>query len=93
VPARKDKNFRLFHIYEKWFFFSYEGCFITTGLVLPAPHADPANRQLQLLDTVKSFIARLDPALSIHELKYVRVLKGPAPSILEVECTTVEGYI
>ncbi len=69
----------------------FEGSFVVTGLELPIPTQDITARQAQLMTTVKTFLAKLDPALSAHELKYVRVLRGPAPSILEVECTTVEG--
>jgi hypothetical protein len=62
-----------------------------TGAPLPTPNADPAERQKQLLTLVRGYITKLDPELSQHELCYVRVIKGPAPSILEVECTKVEG--
>jgi hypothetical protein len=62
-----------------------------TGITLPTPNADPTERQKQLLTLVRSYITKLDPELSQHEVSYVRVLKGPAPSILEVECAKVEG--
>jgi hypothetical protein len=62
-----------------------------TGVPLPTPNADPTERQKQLLTLVRGYITKLDPELSHHELSYVRVIKGPAPSILEVECTKVEG--
>jgi hypothetical protein len=62
-----------------------------TGLSLPAPKADPNERQTQLLNLVKECILKLDQALSVHEISYVRVIRGPAPSILEVECALVEG--
>jgi hypothetical protein len=62
-----------------------------TGLSLPTPKADPSERQTQLLTLVREFVAKLDPALSTHEISYVRVIRGPAPSILEVECALVTG--
>jgi hypothetical protein len=62
-----------------------------TGLALPTPKADPNERQAQLLSLVRDHIAKLDPGLSAHEISYVRVIRGPAPSILEVECALVAG--
>jgi hypothetical protein len=62
-----------------------------TGLTLPTPKADPAERQAQLLSLVRDRIAKLDQSLSTHEIIYVRVIRGPAPSILEVECAQVTG--
>jgi hypothetical protein len=59
-----------------------------TGVDLPSPSPDPDERQLQLKKTAESIIAKLDPALSVHKLVYVRVIKTPKPSILEVECET-----
>ncbi len=74
----------MFEIFIAILFLRYENGFVVTGLVLPNPSEDRAVHQMQLLDTVKSFLAKLSPTLSEHEIKYVRVLKGPAPSILEV---------
>jgi hypothetical protein len=71
--------------------FRFEKCFILTGLALPIPSQDIAARQAQLLTTVKDFLNKLDPSLAVHELQYVRVIRGPSPSILEVECAKVEG--
>jgi hypothetical protein len=62
-------------------------------LALPTPNPDRDERQKQLLGLVKETITKLDPSLSKHEISYVRVIKGPAPSILEIECASVEGYL
>jgi len=69
-----------------------EKTFILTGIDLPSPAADPLERQRQLKLTVTTTLAKLDPALSTHTINYVRVVKSPKPSILEVECATVERY-
>ncbi len=61
-----------------------------TGVELPSPSTDPEERQLQLKKTTESIIAKLDPALSAHKVVYVRVVKTPKPSILEVECESAE---
>jgi len=80
-----------FHtIYFK--FLSAEKTFILSGVDLPSPASDPAERQKQLKLTVTTILAKLDPALTSHEIMYVRVIKSPKPSILEVECTTSERY-
>ncbi len=60
---------------------------------MPNPSQDRADRQVQLLSKVKEVIAKLDPDLSKHKLNYVKVIKGPAPSILEIECAEVAGYV
>ncbi len=65
---------------------SYEKTFIMTGVELPPPVADPAERQKNLKQTAEAILAKLDPALSVHKLVYVRVVKSPKPSILEIEC-------
>jgi hypothetical protein len=70
--------------------FRYEKTFIMTGVELPSPSMDPAERQLQLKQVAAGILAKLDPELSVHKLMYVRVVKTPRPSILEVECETVE---
>jgi hypothetical protein len=57
---------------------------------LPSPAADPLERQRQLKLTVTTTLNKLDPALSVHVINYVRVVKSPKPSILEVECANVE---
>jgi hypothetical protein len=72
-------------------FFRYEKTFIMTGVTLPPPSMDRDERQLQLKQTASAILLKLDPALSIYKLAYVRVVKTPKPSILEVECETVEG--
>jgi hypothetical protein len=59
-----------------------------TGVELPSPSADPDERQRQLKTTASAYIAKLDPALAIHKIVYVRVVKSPKPSILEIECET-----
>ena len=82
----------MFEIFIALLFLRYENCFVVTGLVLPNPSEDRAVCQMRLLDTVKSFLAKSSPILSEHEIKYIRVLKGPAPSILEVECAEIKGY-
>jgi hypothetical protein len=69
-----------------------------TALSLPAwpcpPHTPASDdRQSKLLSLVRDMIAKLDPNLSQHALNYVRVIKGPAPSILEVECAEVTGWV
>jgi len=42
---------------------------------------------------VDVLLTKLDLALSIYKIAYVRVVKSPKPSILEVECDTVDRYI
>jgi hypothetical protein len=64
-----------------------------TGVSLPTPNADRDARQTQLLNLVKELISKLDPELADHEVNYVRVIKGPAPSILEIECADVKGCV
>jgi hypothetical protein len=61
-----------------------------TGVELPSPSMDPAERQLQLKQVASGILAKLDLELSRHKLAYVRVVKTPRPSILEVECESVE---
>jgi hypothetical protein len=63
-----------------------------TGVTLPSPSSDITERQLQLKQTVAAVLLKLDPALSAHKINYVRVVKTPKPSILEVECESVERY-
>ncbi len=72
-------------------FCRYERCFIITGLELPNGTQDRDDRQAELLTAVKAFLLKLDPDLSQHKLTYVRVIKSPAPSVLEVECELVSG--
>ncbi len=67
-----------------------EKTFIMTGVDLPSPSMDQAERQLQLKQVALAFLNKLDPSLSAHKLVYVRVVKTPRPSILEVECESVE---
>ncbi len=74
-------------------FFSYEKTFILTGIELPSPSADRDERQAQLKKAVEGLLVKLDPELSVHKVTYVRVVKAPKPSILEVECVTVDRYI
>jgi hypothetical protein len=57
---------------------------------LPSPSADPLERQRQLKLTVSGILNKLDPALAVHVINYVRVVKSPKPSILEVECANAE---
>jgi|APCry1669189665_1035243.scaffolds.fasta_scaffold297870_1 hypothetical protein len=61
-----------------------------TGVTLPSPSIDMAERQLQLKQTVNAILIKLDPALTAHKIAYVRVVKTPKPSILEVECETAD---
>ncbi len=70
--------------------FRYENTFIMTGVELPSPSADRDERQTQLKQLVQALVLKLDPALSVYKLNYVRVIKGPKPSILEVECQNAE---
>lgn len=70
--------------------FRAEKTFILTGVDLPSPASDPLERQRQLKLTVSTVLAKLDPALSVHAINYVRVVKSPKPSILEVECGSAE---
>jgi hypothetical protein len=72
------------------FFSSYEKTFILTGVELPSPAADPLEHQRQLKQAVSTVLVKLDPELAVHQLNYVRVVKTPKPSVLEVECATVE---
>jgi hypothetical protein len=71
-------------------YFRAEKTFILSGVELPSPSADPLERQRQLKLTVTTTLNKLDQALSVHEIVYVRVVKSPKPSILEVECASVE---
>jgi hypothetical protein len=71
-------------------FLRAEKTFILTGVDLPSPSADPLERQRQLKLTVSTILNKLDPALATHVINYVRVVKSPKPSILEVECASVE---
>jgi hypothetical protein len=57
---------------------------------LLSPFADPLERQRQLKLTVSGILNKLDPALAVHVINYVRVVKSPKPSILEVECANAE---
>jgi hypothetical protein len=68
----------------------YEKTFIMTGVELPSPSMDPSERQLQLKQVAAGILAKLDPELSVPKLVYVKVVKTPRPSILEVECENVE---
>jgi hypothetical protein len=83
----------MFAIHNKPFsFFSLraEKTFILSGVDLPSPAADPAERQRQLKSAVTTILTKLDPALAAYNLAYVRVVKSPKPSILEVECDTID---
>ncbi len=64
----------------------------------PAPQPEDSterperpDRQAQLLATVNAYIDKLNPNLSGHKILYVRVLKSPAPYVLEVECEDKTG--
>jgi hypothetical protein len=74
------------------FIHRHETTFILSGIELPSPSADYEARQLQLKKIVEEWVVKLDPALSIHKIVYVRVVKAPKPSIVEVECESVERY-
>ncbi len=80
------------NILLKVLFFRYENTFILTGVELPSPSADRDERQTQLKKLVTDLLLKLDPALSVYKLNYVRVIKGPKPSILEVECENAARY-
>jgi hypothetical protein len=71
--------------------FSCEKTFILTGVNLPSPSTDRIERQVQLKEVVQAVLLKLDPALSCHKITYVRVIKSPKPSILEVECETIDS--
>jgi hypothetical protein len=83
------------------FLFRYERSFILTGITLdetplpaePQEGAEKPDRQTQLLTAARDYVARLNPDLSKHKLLYARVLKSPAPYILEVECEKREGFV
>jgi hypothetical protein len=75
------------------FIFSYEKTFILTGIELPSPAADPLEHQRQLKLAVTTVLTKLDPELALHQLNYVRVVKTPKPSVMEVECASVERYL
>jgi hypothetical protein len=64
-----------------------------TGVDLPPPSLDRDERQLQLKQVATAMLNKLDPALSAHKLVYVRVVKTPKPSILEVECENAERLV
>jgi hypothetical protein len=70
--------------------FRAERTFILSGIELPSPSSDLQERQLQLKKVVETWLSKLDPALSVHKVVYVRVVKAPKPSIVEVECETVD---
>jgi hypothetical protein len=61
-----------------------------TGVTLPVPSPDQTERQVQLKEAVTKVLLKLDPSLASHKLVYVRVVKSPKPSILEVECESVD---
>jgi hypothetical protein len=61
-----------------------------TGVTLPSPSPDRIERQVQLREVAEAILLKLDPALACHKLAYIRVIKTPKPSILEIECETVE---
>jgi hypothetical protein len=61
-----------------------------TGITLPVPSPDQAERQVQLKEAVTTMLKKLDPSLTSHKLVYVCVVKSPKPSILEIECESVE---
>ncbi len=61
-----------------------------SGIELPSPSADRDERQIQLKKAVETLLIKLDPELSVHKIAYVRVVKSPKPSIVEVECSTVD---
>jgi hypothetical protein len=61
-----------------------------TGVTLPVPSPDQAERQVQLKEVVTKMLMKLDASLASHKLVYIRVVKSPKPSILEIECETVE---
>jgi hypothetical protein len=69
-----------------------EKTFILSGIELPSPAADPLERQKQLKLAVTNTLTKLDPALASHNIVYVRVVKSPKPSILEVECENIERF-
>ncbi len=64
-----------------------------TGVELPSPSMDMAERHLQLKQVIAAFLTKLDPNLTSHNIAYVRVVKTPKPSILEVECESVERFV
>jgi hypothetical protein len=93
-------------LFQSWvstlfFISSYERNFILTGLTLDdSPPTDPPqdsterpDRQAQLLAAVNAYIEKLNPNLSSHKILYVRVLKSPAPYVLEVECENKAGFV
>ncbi len=80
--------------------FRYERNFILTGITLddvPAPTivgadgVERPDRQAQLLAAARGYVDKLSPDLAAHKILYVRVLKSPAPYVLEVECASKEG--
>ncbi len=54
--------------------------------------AERPDRQTLLLSAARDYVQRLNPELTVHKIIYVRVLKSPAPYVLEVECETKDGY-
>ncbi len=67
-----------------------------TGIVLeelppPQEGVERPDRQAQLLTAAREYVNKLNPDLSKHKILYARVLKSPAPYILEVECETKDG--
>jgi hypothetical protein len=68
----------------------YERTFILSRIDLPSPSSDFQERQLQLKKVIEGWITKLDPSRSVHKIAYVRVVKAPKPSIVEVDCTSVK---
>ncbi len=73
-----------------------------TGLTLddvPAPTivgadgVERPDRQAQLLTAARDYVHKLNPELDCHKILYVRVLKSPAPYVLEVECENKDGLV
>jgi hypothetical protein len=61
-----------------------------TGVTLPVPSPDQTERQVQLKEAVTKVLLKLDTSLASHKLVYIRVVKSPKPSILEIECKSVD---
>jgi hypothetical protein len=51
------------------------------------------DRQKQLLAAARGYVNKLSPDLPSQKIVYVRVLKSPAPFILECECETKDRWL
>ena len=58
----------------------------TSGAEGTSEGTERPDRQKQLLTAARNYVNKLNPDLPSQKIVYVRVLKSPAPYILECEC-------